>query len=163
MISLVARGEGHRMVPQPSSFTGAQKNGEFTAGRVLSIAGWCLLSAVAQQWSGHGCGLQIIGGSFLDRDLRGSCLFHKADGRAVSKTARHLRCSRAAGKKREACSGGDHTNPFRYFRMFRIHAIRALVRWSASKLVGEDCRSISDVSKFDTKFTDISPSVPEGL
>ena len=57
------------MVPQPSSFTGAQQNGKFAASRVVSIAGWCLLRAGAQQWSGHGSGLQIIGGSFFDRHL----------------------------------------------------------------------------------------------
>ena len=69
MISLVARGKRQRMVPQPSSFTGAQQNSEFTARRVISIAGWRLLSAGAQQWSGHGSDLQVIGGSFFNWHL----------------------------------------------------------------------------------------------
>ena len=46
-----------------------QQNGEFTAGCVVSIDGWCLLSAGAQQWSGHGSGLQIIRCSFFNWHL----------------------------------------------------------------------------------------------
>ena len=53
------------MVPQPSPFTGLQQNCKFTAGSVVSVTGWCLLSADAQQWSGHGSGLQVIGGSLF--------------------------------------------------------------------------------------------------
>src|SRR4030095_16017241 len=157
MISVVVPGQRQRMVPQSSSFIRAKQNGKFTAGRVVSIAGWCLLSAGAQQWSGHGSSMQIIGGSFLNRDLRGPRLAHNAGGSAVWETAGCSRRRRAPSKKSETGSRNDHTNRDRCFQIFRIHA---LVRWSASKQVGEDCRSISDVSKFDTKFTDISLSVP---
>jgi hypothetical protein len=87
------------MVPQPSSFTGVQQQGKFTAGRIVSIESWCLLSAGSQQWSGHGSGLQIIGCSLLNWNLRGSCLFHNAGGRPVLETACGLR-REAAGKTR---------------------------------------------------------------
>ncbi len=69
MISLVARRQGQRMVPQTPSFTGAKQNGKFTAGCVVSVDSWCLLSAAAQQGSGHGSDLQIISGSFFYRNL----------------------------------------------------------------------------------------------
>src|SRR5437667_7929673 len=110
MISLVVRCESQRMVPEPSPFTGAQQNGKFTAGRVVSIAGRCFLSAGAQQWSGHGSDLQIIGDSLLNWNLRGSRLAQDAGGRRVLKTACCLRRSRAASKKRETWSGGDDSN-----------------------------------------------------
>src|SRR5437867_1037264 len=90
------------MVPQPSSFTVAKQHGQFTAGGVVSIAGWCLLSAVAQQRSGHGSGLQIISGSPLNWYLRGSRLAHEVGSRPVLKTTCCLRRSRAPGKKCEA-------------------------------------------------------------
>src|SRR6478672_9146091 len=153
MVSVVVPGESDRMVPQPSSFTGTQQQGKFAAGRVVSIAGWCLLSPGAQQWSGHGSGLQIIGCSLLNWNLRGSCLFHNAGGRAVLKTACFLRRSRAPGKKREACYCDDHSNPDGCFRMFRIHAIYG-VTWFVGIIEAswsEDCRSISDVGKFRYK------------
>src|SRR5436189_4538752 len=100
MISLVARGEGQRTVPQSSSFTRVKQNGKFTAGRVVSIEGWSFLTAGAQQWNGHGSGPQIIGGSFLNWHLQGSRLPHDAGGRPVLKTACCLRRGRASGEKR---------------------------------------------------------------
>src|SRR4029453_6402643 len=105
------------MVPQLPSLTVAEKNGKFTAGRVVSIAGWCLFRAGAQQWSGHGSGLQIIGGSFLNRDLRGSRLTHNAGGRPILKTACCSRRSRAAGEQRNARSKREELNPIRGFRL----------------------------------------------
>src|SRR4029077_9803634 len=111
MISVVVPGQGQRMVPQPSSFTRAKQNGKFTAGHVVCIAGWCLLGADAQQWSSHGSDLQIIHGSFLNWDLRGSRLTHNAGGRPVLKTACCSRRSRAPSKKRKTRYGGAHANP----------------------------------------------------
>jgi hypothetical protein len=83
------------MVPQLPSFTVAEQNGKFTASRIVSIAGWCLLSAGAQQWSGHCSGLQIISGSLLNWNLRGSGLAQDVGGRCVLMTACCLRRSRA--------------------------------------------------------------------
>src|SRR5436190_15728006 len=111
MISLVARGEGQRTVPQSSSFTRVKQNGKFTAGRVVSIEGWSFLSAVAQQWSGHGRGLQVIGCSLLDRNLRRARLAQDAGGRLILKAARHSRRRRAAGKKRERQYDCDEFKP----------------------------------------------------
>src|SRR4029450_7325823 len=123
MISASVPGEDQRMVPQPSSFTGAQQNGEFTAGGVVSIDSWCLLSSRAQPWSSHGSGLQIIGGPFLNRDLRRPRRAHDAGSGRILKPACCLGRSRAPSKNREARYGGAHANPDRCFRMFRIHAI----------------------------------------
>src|ERR1044072_4585950 len=53
----VVPAESQRMVPKPSSFTGAKQNGKFTTSRVVSIAGWSFLSAGTQHWSGHGSSL----------------------------------------------------------------------------------------------------------
>src|SRR4029077_20927417 len=39
MIRSIARSESQRLIPKPSSFTGVQQKGKFTAGRVVSIAG----------------------------------------------------------------------------------------------------------------------------
>src|SRR5437773_7711337 len=95
------------MVPQPSSFTRSKQSGKFTARCVVSIAGRRFLSAVAKQRSSHGSCLQIISGSLLNRNLRGSRLFHNVGGRPVLKTARRLRSRRAPGKKREICPSRD--------------------------------------------------------
>src|SRR6266496_5143635 len=111
------------MVPQPSSFTRPKQSGKFTARCVVSIAGRCFLSAVAQQWSGHGSGLQIISGSLLNRNLWRPRLAHEVGSRPVLKTTCCLRRSRAPSKKREANYGGDHANRDRSFRTFKIHAI----------------------------------------
>src|SRR4029450_6077926 len=123
MIRLVVCGKSQRMVPQPPSFTGAKKNGKFTAGCVVSIDGWCLLSTGAQQWSRHGSDLQIISGSYLDRHLRRARLAHDAGGRRVLKAAGCLRRSRAPSKKREACSGGDEASSSGYCRLFIVHKL----------------------------------------
>src|SRR6266576_5243399 len=138
MISLVARSEGQPTVPQLSSFTRVKQNSKFTAGRVVSIERWSFLSAGAQQWSGHGSGLQIIGGSFLYRYVRGPRFAHNAGGRPVLKTACCLRRSRAPSKKREACFGGDEANPDRCFRISKIHGDLGALRW----VVDPDVRNV---------------------
>jgi hypothetical protein len=111
------------MVPQLPSLTVAEQNGKFTAGRVVSFAGWCLLGAGTQQWSGHRSGLQIIGGSFLNRDLRGSRLAQNAGSRRVLKTACCLRRSRAFSEKRETCRGGNEASSNGYCRLFKVHRL----------------------------------------
>ena len=111
------------MVPQPSSFTRSKQSGKFTARCVVSIAGRRFLSAAAQQWSGHGSGLQIISGSLLNRNLWRPRLAHEVGSRPVLKTACCLRRSRAPSEKREARYGGAHANPDGCFRRFRIRAI----------------------------------------
>src|SRR6266480_4515022 len=95
------------MIPQPSSFTRPKQSGKFTAGCVVGIAGRCFLSTVAQQWSGHGSGLQIIGGSLLYWNLGGPRLFHNAGGRPVLKATCCSGRSRASGKKGETSAGCD--------------------------------------------------------
>src|SRR4029453_5775746 len=107
------------MVPQLPSLTVTKQKGKFSAGRVVSIAGWCLLSTRAQQWSGHRSGLQIIGGSFLNRNLGGSRLAHNAGGRPGLKTACCSRSSRATGAQSNARSKSDELKPTRSFRLHR--------------------------------------------
>src|SRR2546430_3685138 len=78
------------MVPQPSSFTVAKQHGQFTAGGVVSVDGWCLLSAGAKQRSCHSSDLQIIGSSFLDGYLWRARFAQGVSRRPVLKTARCL-------------------------------------------------------------------------
>src|SRR2546430_16549244 len=98
------------MVPQPSSFTVAKQHGQFTAGGVVSVDGWCLLNAGAKQRSRHGSDLQIIGSSFLDGYLWRARFAQGVSRRPVLKSAPWLGRSCAAGEKREACFGRNAAN-----------------------------------------------------
>src|SRR5947207_733489 len=130
------------MVPQPSSFTVAKQHGQFTAGGVVSIDGWCLLSAGAKQQSCHSSDLQIIGSSFLDGYLWRARFAQGVSRRPVLKTVRCLGRSRAAGEKREACSGRNDAEPDGCFGTFRLHEIEML---SGSKMRIE--RNLADLRR----------------
>src|SRR6266403_3944288 len=126
MIRRVACAEGEWMVPKPSAFAGAKQHGKFPAGRVVSITRWCFLSAGAEQRSGHGSDLQIIGGSCLDRHLRRARLAQDAGGRRVLKATCCLRRSRATDEKCDACYRRDDSNLDRNFRFVKNHRILKL-------------------------------------
>src|SRR4029453_14128808 len=107
------------MVPQLPSLTVAEQNGKFTAGRVVSIAGWCLLSVGAQQWSGHRGRLQIISCSFFHWNICGARLAHEASPRRIFGPACCLRRRRASWEKRETRNDRDELKPTRSFRLQR--------------------------------------------
>src|SRR5690242_11640207 len=109
MVSLVARCESQQLVPQSSSFAGAQKNSNFSARRVISFAGGCP-DAVSQERSSHGGSLQIVGGSFFDWNTRGACLAHEPSGRCVFGTSCSLRRRRTVREQRHTSYPGAQTN-----------------------------------------------------
>jgi hypothetical protein len=97
-----------------------KQNGKFTAGCVVSIDGWRLLTAIAKQWRSHGSDLQIIGGSSFNGNLRRARLAQGVGRWPVLKAPCCLRRSRAPGKKRETCCGGAHANPDEFLGFMRF-------------------------------------------
>src|SRR4029077_17955434 len=110
------------------SFAAAKQNSKFAAGRVVTITRWCFLSSGAQQRSGHGGDLQIIGGSCVHTHLRRARLAQNACGRRVLKAACCLRRSRAADEKCDACYRRDDSNLDRNFRSVKNHRILKLTK-----------------------------------
>ena len=109
------------MVPQPSSFTRAQQNGEFAARCVIGFTGGCPNSG-PEQWCGHGGSLQIIGCSLFNWDICGARLAHEARGRRIFGTPYCLRRRRTTGEQRDTRYPGDQANGC--FCVFKLHKRR---------------------------------------